>query len=208
MVKALLVSLVMAYPCALLARPVKPMKLQAIPRLTSSQAGGGGGGGITHVQSAIQNSAGAVASLAKSFASNITAGNMIVVSAVAYKSAGGQGLDTPTDDKSNTYVFVASRTQTTSGQMTVWIWVAANVAAGATQVTVAEAAGTADITMAIAEYSGANTVNPIDTGSTGTATDATPTTPTTPVANNGSLIVAAVSHQGPLKCIRSGANKQ
>jgi hypothetical protein len=98
------------------------------------------------------------------FASNNTAGGLIIVGVNSY----GVGTETVTvaDTRGNTYVQAGS--YTTSSFVRVSIWYAKNCAAGANTVTITPSA-TVYLSFSIGEYSGADTTAPYNssTGASG-----------------------------------------
>src|SRR5205807_860937 len=112
---------------------------------------------IAFVQSASVDAGVAVAT-SLAFTTNTTAGNLIVVAIRV-------GPPTTTtvavkDSNGNSYTLARSQVQTTDRHQT-WVYYANNIAAGPTTVTVTLST-TATLRVAIHEYSGLNTVAPLD----------------------------------------------
>jgi hypothetical protein len=96
-----------------------------------------------------------------------TLGNIIVVGVRANNSV---TINTPTDDKSHTYL--AATAQISSGAARVRMWYAVQTTGGMTQVTVTTS-GTATIDMAVEEYAGVQRNSPLGNVSSGTGTTET-----------------------------------
>src|SRR3954463_3243908 len=103
-----------------------------------------------HVQSTGVESVGSVASVAKAFASNVTAGNFIAVGCVS--STAAIPTNAVTDNLSNTYTQTAPAQDAGSGIRTA-IHYAKNVTGGACTVTL-DATGSDFQSIAISEFSG------------------------------------------------------
>src|SRR5262245_2397714 len=118
---------------------------------------------IAHVQSAQGDSTDHVA-----FASNNTAGNLIVVAVLFSPSTAlVTGI---TDTRGNTYVQARSHTNST-GNIYGTVWYAKNVAAGANTVTLSFS-GVSSSQMIILEYSGLDTTAPLDQVNSATSSSA------------------------------------
>jgi len=128
-----------------------------------------------------------VSSLARTFSSNVTAGNMISASATNW-NAGVKTLTGFSDTLSNTYGTDASQTSTGSRS---WQGSAANITGGACTVT-ATWDTTADVCFAVNEYSGIATSSHVHT-SNGTAA-ATADLSVTVNPTVSVLAVAVLSH--------------
>jgi large repetitive protein len=107
---------------------------------------------ITYVQSQ-SNTVHGAGSLAATFASDNTAGNLILVCMGAY--GGGTG-PTVSDSQGNTYTQIRIDAGGSGSGSIVSVWYAENVKAGANTVTV-DQTSSADIDLIIAEYSGLST---------------------------------------------------
>jgi hypothetical protein len=125
---------------------------------------------IAYVQSA-NSTANTLTSVAKAFTSNNTAGNCIIVAIGIWKSG---AFNTPviTDSAGNTYHRVCtSPLANASGQSQCFIFAAYNIAAGANTVTCTVNVS-ADIDIAIHEYSGVALANALDQASAGAVNNA------------------------------------
>src|SRR5439155_93823 len=127
--------------------------------------------------------------LAQTFGANVTAGDLLVA-AVAWQGTGSVNV---TDNRGNVYALATSDFDTSLGQ-TLAILYAANATAGATTVT-ATFAGTAPTIQRIAihEYSGVATVNPLDVTATNIA-DGTTTVNTITSGSVTTNVIAPVSN--------------
>jgi len=106
------------------------------------------------------------ATISAAFTSDVTAGNLIVVTAM--DDNGGQ-ISSITDSRGNTYQQATSTAWVGTGRRT-FVWYAYNVAAGATNVTTTFAAG-AQANMLIHEFSGLLTTDPLDSKGTAKSAD-------------------------------------
>jgi chitodextrinase len=132
---------------------------------------------IAFVQIAAKSSSAATNSLSLSFGLKTTAGNLILI---------GFDFDTNstpssiTDSQGNTFTEVGTQL-TTPGGARSRVYVAKNIKGGSDTVTVNLTANSAWIELYISEYSGVNTVNPVDaqagaSGSAGTVSSGAATT--------------------------------
>jgi hypothetical protein len=132
-------------------------------------------------------------STALAFTSNVTAGNAIIVVGTSWV----QNLDagTVTDSRSQSYALVAHSENTNPR---VAIFIAHNVAAGATTVTLNPTGGANDLDLAIFEYSGLPTSSSTDQVANGsTGSDSTYESGTTAaIIATGELMVAAAVSEG------------
>lgn len=126
---------------------------------------------LAHTASAasmVQATSTYVSALATQFAttsSAVTAGNLI---AVYVQRATGTTNPTVTDDKGNTYTFVAERKNPAGGSAATqgFIWYAKNVVAGVTAVKVVRNTGS-DMGLHVMEISGLDTADPFVASTTG-----------------------------------------
>lgn len=99
----------------------------------------------------------------KTFTSNVTAGNAIIILAATGANAGSLAdFATPTDDKGNSYVQIDDVTVLQSAGSVrgrIAAWIAVNVAAGSTTVTVVDPAG--DLGITLFEVSGVDNTTPV-----------------------------------------------
>jgi hypothetical protein len=148
---------------------------------------GGSGGGIGLVQSnAIEGSG--VGSVSVSFPTSNTAGNLII--AFVRMSSRGQSV-TVTDSVGNAYADAVSQLQSNDGHQ-VHIFYARNIASGASTVKATFSAINNHPWLAIYEYRGLSTTNPLDQTASAQGNSATPNsgaTATTASANE--LLFAA-----------------
>jgi hypothetical protein len=148
---------------------------------------GGSGGGIGLVQSnAIEGSG--VGSVSVSFPTSNTAGNLII--AFVRMSSRGQSV-TVTDSVGNAYADAVSQVQSNDGHQ-VHIFYARNIASGANTVKATFSAINNHPWLAIYEYRGLSTTNPLDQTASAQGNSATPNsgaTATTASANE--LLFAA-----------------
>src|SRR3989304_1598661 len=89
----------------------------------------------SRIQATGITSSGSVTTLAKAFASNVTAGNLIVVAVT--KDAAADTIQTPTDSLGNTYALAVKSNYNTSN----YIFYAMNITGGACTVTVTASSG-------------------------------------------------------------------
>lgn len=126
---------------------------------------------VAHVQGTGIQSVGSVASLAKAFTSNLTAGNLVVVGGVSYSKV--LTATSATDSRSHTYTRDASETGAATGQADVYS--TPNVTAGACTVTLTPSSSSY-LSIVMAEVSGAATSSHLDVAATGTGTSTGPVT--------------------------------
>jgi hypothetical protein len=135
---------------------------------------------VTFVQQAAGTTPGSATSLAISFTSGTTAGDVILV---GFDKDGTQ-TPTITDTQGNSFVEVGSEL-TSPGAARTRVYYAKNIKGGADTVTVALSKSSSYIEEYLTEYAGANTSTPIDVqaGKTGSAGTVTSGSATTTVAN-------------------------
>lgn len=153
---------------------------------------------IAHVQSPANGATSSgVTSLTLAFASNVTAGNMILVSCMV-----GDLSTTPTisDTKLNTYPAADVTGTDVSDGGRLFLHHAYNIAGGADTVNCSISPATVTIRLSISEFSGAATTNAFDKSSnnsgTGTAVTNANVTPT----QDGELFYASVRTGGTNTC--------
>lgn len=149
---------------------------------------------IAVVQSAKTITAGntAAASL-----TGVAAGNMMLVWAAVFP--GNTLTATCTDNQGNTYTQSYIQNDTTTGVM-IFSYYAKNIVGGSVTVTVDPAGGSSDITLVIAEISGADTTAPADQVATNRNNGTAPSVAvTTSTANEGYF--AMVTHTGTNRTI-------
>lgn len=134
-------------------------------------------------------STGSVATLAKAFANNNTAGNSIVVVA----GCGNGTAMTVADSAGNSYVQAVTAPNSTTFEAAIFY--AINIASGANTVTVTNAGTTASMALEIYEVSGliGQVSNVVDQATSGTGTSATPSINNIqPAANEFAVMGVAV----------------
>lgn len=134
------------------------------------------------IQSSATSSSGSVASLARAFGSNNTAGNTVVVVC----GVGNGNTPTMSDTAGNTYTRIANAS---APSPSVWIFFAPNIAAGANTVTCTNGGAAASMAIAIYEFSGLLTA-------------AATAQPGIAAANSGNSAIASTSPMSP-----TGANE-
>ena len=156
--------------------------------LTSS--GGGGGGGIARVQSCVNHSTSNLQTITCTFAANLTAGNTVLVTlgdgAARSIPIASSVLDNAPGGSST---YSALRTSVNGSTAGVELWGVLRVNGGAKQITVTTAYPSNGMTVAAAEYSGANAflTNTYNSG-TGTTMDCY----LNPIANANDFVVGGI----------------
>lgn len=148
-------------------------------------------GGIAMVQStSVQGTR--VPSLALAFPAANTAGNLIV--AFVRMSSSSQTVSI-TDSAGNVYADAVSQVQNADGHQ-VHLFYARNIAGGANTVTATFTATNTHPWMAVYEYRGLSTTNPLDRTAAAQGSDANPTTgPTAATTSSNELIFAGMGFQ-------------
>ena len=154
---------------------------------------------IALVQSQVTSPSAQTGSITVAFPSNVTAGNLLTVSIAYWKPGAAPTISTPTDTLTHTYTAMGA--QLTSVENGLRSYYVANCSGGANTVTIglsAYGAGS-DITVVIAEWSGAATSSVLGnhTGSTGTAPSGNTFTAgavTTTAADE--MVYSAMAHAG------------
>ncbi|MBI5530722.1 MAG: DUF4082 domain-containing protein [Candidatus Doudnabacteria bacterium] len=124
-------------------------------------------------------------------ASPVTAGNLIVVAISSWPSA--PAATAITDSLGNVYT-LAGTTRKTSGGAYTGIYYAKNVAGGSDTITFKTASGGSELSIIVAEFTGANTSAPLDKTAGATGRSSTPSSGNmTPVAT-GELVISAGTH--------------
>lgn len=142
---------------------------------------------ITLVQSASQAFGFSASARAKAFASNLTAGNLVVVAVSTF----GTGITVAlTDTLGQTYVQIGAYVN--NNQARISLWYVANCAAGANTVTVTPS-GSANISVGLLEYSGVTGSTPLQASATSTGISTAPSPGAVTVPTVGDLVVAAFS---------------
>src|SRR6266571_4717443 len=141
------------------------------------------------VQKAVAVSTGSVATLAKAFANNVTAGNSIVVVA----ACGNGTAMTVADSLSNTYVSAINAPNSTTFETQIFF--AVNTPGGANTVTVTNAGTAASIAVEIYEVNGliAQVQSQPDQTSISNGTGTTGSTPNIAASVSNSLVFAGVA---------------
>ena len=153
---------------------------------------------ILLVQSA-QRDAQTVNSTTKAFASNLTAGNLIVASQVIFQTVAGQTITTPVDTLGHTYLPIAAQQNTADNLVHLRSFYVPSAVGGADTIT-ADISGTGngEITLIQAEWSGLDpssplSVTPVLAGPTNTTT---PSTGNITPAHNGCLLIGVLNAGG------------
>ncbi len=135
---------------------------------TSAPSTGGGGGAIRFVQVKSATPQGASSSVAVTYSAAQTAGNLNVVE-VGWNDT-TSSVNTVTDSRGNSYVLAVGPTRGTG--LSQSIYYARNIVGGSNTVTVTFSKAAAVVDVRALEYSGLDTVNPLDmtAGAAGTGT--------------------------------------
>lgn len=143
---------------------------------------------IARVQ--VKAAGGAASANSVTFDNPTVTGNCIIVIACSY---GGDGADGCTDNKGNTYTEV---TTATGGALSrVRIWYCANAVGGSGHQVTPTATASYRSIVAL-EYSGVAAVSPLEDDSQNSGSSTRATTGNLIVGVDGSLILAAVTHEG------------
>jgi hypothetical protein len=147
-----------------------------------------------------------VTSIAQTFGSNVTAGNLLV--AVASVQDATAPTLTFSSTGSPTWVKTAQFDDSSSSAQIIAIGYCQNAPAGATTVTCSFPSGGGPVAIIIAEYSGAATTGALDQNTAGTTTAATTTPTDTAMVTtaNGDLIVGVITYRNASKPITVGAS--
>jgi hypothetical protein len=141
-----------------------------------------------HVQSRATDPQSSPSSVQLAFSSAQTAGNFNVV-AIGINSVSAT-VTSVTDTKGNVYVLAVGPTMV-PGHLTQWIYYAKNIAAGANTVKVTFSAAASYPDLRIAEYSGIDSVNPVDVTAVATGSSINAATTAVTTTNPTDLLVAA-----------------
>ena len=152
-------------------------------RITIATAGGGG---IALVQSNAMEGSG-LKSLSAPFGSNNTASNLII--AFVRMSTASQTV-TVSDTAGNTYADAVAQAQTTDGHQ-IHIFYAKNIHSGANTVTASYSGTNNHPWLAIYEYSGLSTTNPLDQTAKGQGNGTAVSTGATPTTSSANELVFA-----------------
>jgi len=149
--------------------------------LVQTKQGDGGGYTNTNVQA---------------FGSNVTAGNLIVLSITA--SATTNTIDSLVDSLGNTYILIDEED---GGDRTTWLYYAKNIAGGANTITVTYGTGQYTDSIIIArEYSGLDITTPLDVSKSDNSTtnyvNSHSTGASTATTQADELVVVAVGSSG------------
>ncbi len=165
---------------------VKDASSQTATMAFSITIAGSGGGGIPLVQSNAAEGSG-VKSFSVSFASANTAGNLII--AFVRMSTASQTV-TVSDTAGNTYADAVAQAQTTDGHQ-IHIFYAKNIRSGANTVTASYSATNNHPWLAIYEYRGLSTTNPLDQTAKGQGSGTAVSTGATPTTSSANELVFA-----------------
>lgn len=129
------------------------------------------------------------------------AGNLIVV---AFSTYGAGATATVSDNKSNSYSQARHRDISANNEG-VWLWYAANVTSSATfTVTVDPNGASADITLVIAEFSGAATASALDQSNDNGADSTSPSSGSVTTSLNDELYVGVLTHGNTNRTLTEG----
>jgi hypothetical protein len=167
--------------------------------------------GIQLVQQTVLQTA-AANSLAVTFPSTTTTGNLMVVNVTAWKSGGGAPGIGITDNKGNNAGFTAvhGTAPSTGGGARAYQWYCKNFAGGASHTVTATTSplASSEISVSISEWSGADTAAPQDQKNQATGSSATAQPGSVTVASNGELyITVATEDAGSLFINQSNWSK-
>jgi hypothetical protein len=152
---------------------------------------------IAHVQSTGNQGTGSLASLAKAYGSSPSNGNLLVCTVVGFQAAGAPTF-VISDTQTNTWAS-AGRSVDATGHMVTEVFFAKNCTGGADTVTVTPSVNSV-LTMAISEYSGADTVSPNGSSSQATGSG------TSPTVAYGSIVLANSLAYGAIGVLNGGAD--
>ena len=136
------------------------------------------------------NTTSSAQSLARALPSSVTAGNLIVVSVSGWPN----NTIAVSDNRGNSYS-IAGNVLTSSGAYSA-IYYAKNVVAGTTTVTVRTGRSGAQISMVVAEFSGVDTVSPLDSAAGAVGTGTAPSSGSMTPTNAGDLVIGSGTHNG------------
>ena len=131
----------------------------------------GAGSGLSVVQKASVQGSG-VTSLSQSFPNANTAGNTIIA---FVRASSTSQTATLTDTRGNRYVAAVQQSQSSDGHQ-IYIFYAANIASGTNTVTATFSGTNNHPWLAIFEYSGLSSANPLDVTASAQGSDASPST--------------------------------
>lgn len=162
----------------------------------------------SYVQSNLNKTGSQVASLANSFTSSVTSGNLVVVAVSEWNSFGDASVSSVVDNYGNSYSLAVENPTAQNGNEPVAVYYAYNVTGGTGfQVTV-NLANNGAITTAIYEYTGISTTSdPLDrtANSSGTGSNGSSgSTATTTVANE--LVFGAFNHSSTSTTATAGTD--
>jgi hypothetical protein len=146
---------------------------------------------IASVQKA-SNITSSAQNLAVTLPSNVTVGDLIVVSVSGWPNL--PASTAVTDSQGNTYS-IAGTVLVSQGAYSA-IYYAKNVKAGATSVTVRTVKSGGQISMAVAEFSGIDTVSPLDKTSGTVGSGNAPSSGTMTPSAAGELVIGSGTHNG------------
>lgn len=136
------------------------------------------------------------------FNSTPASGNLIVV---AFSTFGATTTASVSDNKGNTYT-QARRRDISANNEGVWLYYSPNVTSSATfTVTVNPGGASADITLVIAEFSGADTASPLDQSNDGGGDSTTPSSGSVTTAQDGELYVGVLVHSNTNRTLTEGS---
>ncbi|MGC4050554.1 MAG: DUF4082 domain-containing protein [Paludibaculum sp.] len=142
----------------------------------------------------VQRTSGSVVTtsqIALALPSAVAAGNLIVVGVSCWPSA--PATVAITDTLGNTYALAGTTRKTSFGAYT-GIYYAVSARAGANTVTFKTATGGSELSMIVAEFSGANAVSPLDGSAGATGSSATPSSGNMTPTAAGDLVIGVGTH--------------
>lgn len=125
--------------------------------------------------------------------SAVAAGDLIVVGVSSWPSA--PAATAITDTLGNTYALAGTTRKTSYGAYT-GIYYTVNTRAGSNTVTFRTASGGSELSMVVAEFSGANAVSPLDAATGATGSSATPSSGNMTPTAAGDLVIGVGTHDG------------
>jgi len=175
---------------------------QKTSNIGASAAGVGGsvelrgilGSNINMVQSKASTTSGTVATI--NWTSNTTTGNLIVVGYTLLDSV--DQVTSVTDSQGNTYTKITSASGTIGGSAGAYggVWYSKNITGGTTPSITVTGGGGANINAVAMEFSGIDTVNPLDSAAVkrGVGTTASMTSGTSAATSASNELIVGVGH--------------
>lgn len=145
---------------------------------------------IAHVQSRAAAASSSAASLGLAYTSNVTAGSLLAVAGSTFNAT-----LTISDSKSQSWTRDFSQIQSTDAGFCQGHF--ANAAAGATTVTITRSSGSNDISIAISEFSGADTAGTVDGTASAAGQTGTMVSNSITLSDAGSVVISGLAADGP-----------